>query len=272
MSDHSNSTGSSGSSTNSWTLLSPEEVAVENVGPVDDGTESLGDVPSLSEEATGAAVEFKPSDLSIEAVLSEEGHQVCQETCPESSEGPIPSNLDLSVESQPPVIHDIVTTSPSDNEQLEATPSVTNISLGVPLDVPSSLLPPVEPEQPSVFPVSSEGPVVAEQPSLFHSSPAAAAEESPVDSAGSGVGITTETLAVVGAAAAHADADVAVAPERTEASSPADDLLLQSWWVHRRRRRKRPVKRKKWSKPRFRMRWKMRRKTKKDHSADLTMD
>ncbi|XP_011607733.2 pre-B-cell leukemia transcription factor-interacting protein 1 isoform X2 [Takifugu rubripes] len=234
MSDHSNSTGSSGSSTNSWTLLSPEEVAVENVGPVDDGTESLGDVPSLSEEATGAAVEFKPSDLSIEAVLSEEGHQkgfsipsdlqVCQETCPESSEGPIPSNLDLSVESQPPVIHDIVTTSPSDNELLEATPSVTNISLGVPLDVPSSLLPPVEPEQPSVFPVSSEGPVVAEQPSLFHSSPAAAAEESPVDSAGSGVGITTETLAAVGAAAAHADADVAVAPERTEASSPADDL------------------------------------------------
>ncbi|TWW65628.1 hypothetical protein D4764_21G0005280 [Takifugu flavidus] len=224
MSDHSNSTGSSGSSTNSWTLLSPEEVAVENVGPVDDGTESLGDVPSLSEEATGAAVEFKPSDLSIEAVLSEEGHQVCQETCPESSEGPIPSNLDLSVESQPPVIHDIVTTSPSDNEQLEATPSVTNISLGVPLDVPSSLLPPVEPEQPSVFPVSSVGPVVAEQPSDFHSSPAAAAEESPVNSAGSGVGITTETLAAVGAASSHADADVAVAPERTEASSPADDL------------------------------------------------
>lgn len=26
---------------------------MENVGPVDDGTESLGDVPSLSEEVTG---------------------------------------------------------------------------------------------------------------------------------------------------------------------------------------------------------------------------
>lgn len=78
---------------------------------MDDGTESLGDVPSLSEEVTGtdeappkpapmaqtgpflyniiylptfayfnvpvgAAVEFKSSDLSLEAVLSEEGHQV----------------------------------------------------------------------------------------------------------------------------------------------------------------------------------------------------
>lgn len=154
--------------------------------------------------------------------------QVCQETCPESSEGPIPSNLDFSVESQPPVIHDIVTTSPSDNEQLEATPFVTNISLGVPLDVPTSLLPPVEPEEPGVFPVVSEGPVVAEQPvdspSDIHSSAAAAAEESPVDSAGSGVGITTETLAAVDAASAHADADIAVAPERTDASSPADDL------------------------------------------------
>lgn len=80
------------------------------MGPVDDGTESLGDVPSLSEEVTGtdeplpeipdtpewlkkgiilyllyfvyfhvisgAAAEFKPSDVSVETVLSEEGHQV----------------------------------------------------------------------------------------------------------------------------------------------------------------------------------------------------
>lgn len=34
--------------------LTPQEAAVENVGPVDDGTESLGDVPSLSEEVTGS--------------------------------------------------------------------------------------------------------------------------------------------------------------------------------------------------------------------------
>lgn len=33
--------------------MTPQEVAVENVGPVDDGTESLGDVPSLSEEVAG---------------------------------------------------------------------------------------------------------------------------------------------------------------------------------------------------------------------------
>ena len=31
----------------------PQEAAVESVGPVDDGTESLGDVPSLSEELAG---------------------------------------------------------------------------------------------------------------------------------------------------------------------------------------------------------------------------
>lgn len=149
--------------------------------------------------------------------------QVCQETCPESSEGPIPSNLDFSVESQPPVIHDIVATSPSDNEQLEATPSVTNISLGVPLHVPTSSLPPVEPEEPGVFPLPPEGPAAAEQavdaPSDICPGPAAAAEESPVDSAGPWMGITTETLAAV-----DADADVRVAPERREATGPADDL------------------------------------------------
>lgn len=79
--------------------------AVDNVGLVDDGTESLGDVPSLSEEITGiakdeyfssdlsfmhrkflkfwlllvisgAAGEFKPGHISVETVLSEEGHQV----------------------------------------------------------------------------------------------------------------------------------------------------------------------------------------------------
>lgn len=34
-------------------FLTPQEAAVENVGPVDDGTESLGDAPSLSEEVAG---------------------------------------------------------------------------------------------------------------------------------------------------------------------------------------------------------------------------
>lgn len=40
-------------SVKSKSTASPQEVAVDNVGPVDDGTESLGDVPSLSEEVTG---------------------------------------------------------------------------------------------------------------------------------------------------------------------------------------------------------------------------
>lgn len=37
--------------------LTPQEAAVENVGPVDDGTESLGDVPSLSEDVTGTGMQ-----------------------------------------------------------------------------------------------------------------------------------------------------------------------------------------------------------------------
>lgn len=36
-----------------WAVFTLQEAAVDNVGPVDDGTESLGDVPSLSEEITG---------------------------------------------------------------------------------------------------------------------------------------------------------------------------------------------------------------------------
>ncbi|CAL1584895.1 unnamed protein product [Knipowitschia caucasica] len=149
MSDHSNSTGSTGSSTNSWTLLSPEEAAVESVGPVDDGTESLGDVPSLSEELAGAAAEFKHIDIPIETVLSEEGHQICQETDPEPSEGPIPLSPsrisplpshsfdppEEDPESQPPVIHDIVATSPSDNDNLSAVPFVTHLDSGASLEV-----------------------------------------------------------------------------------------------------------------------------------------
>lgn len=144
---------------------------------------------------------------------------MCQETCPESSEGPIPSNLDLNVESQPPVIHDIVTSSPSDNEQLEATPFVTNISLGVPLDIPTSVLPPVETKEPSVFPVTSEGPATDEQPTNIHASPAAAAEEIPVDSTECEV----ETLSAGTPPCAHTEADIMVGPERTEPPLLTDD-------------------------------------------------
>ena len=34
----------------------PQEGEMENLGPVDDGTESLGDVPSLSEEVAGTCI------------------------------------------------------------------------------------------------------------------------------------------------------------------------------------------------------------------------
>ncbi|XP_077362642.1 uncharacterized protein pbxip1a [Festucalex cinctus] len=139
MSDHSSSTGSSGSSTHSWTLLSPEEAAADNVGPLDDGTESLGDAPSLSEDmAAGGVGEIKPSDIPVECVLSEEGHQVCQETTPESGDRPAlscplqpeqPAAFDP--ENQAPIIHDIMTSSPSDNEHL-AVAFVSSIDFAVP--------------------------------------------------------------------------------------------------------------------------------------------
>uniref|UniRef100_UPI0037E8B7C1 pre-B-cell leukemia transcription factor-interacting protein 1 isoform X2 n=1 Tax=Semicossyphus pulcher TaxID=241346 RepID=UPI0037E8B7C1 len=243
MSDNSNSTGSSGSSTNSWTLLSPEEAAVENVGPVDDGTESLGDVPSLSEDVTGAAAEFKPSDISIETVLSEEGHQVCQETSPESGEGPIPSSpdrlsplppnpldpADLDLESQPPVIHDIDTSSPGDNEPLGATPFVTTIDLGTPLDISAAELLPDEPEESCSAPFLTEIPVSAEQVLDTTADvgliPAQPAEESPVFTAEPGVSIPTETL-TASDPHSHVEADISFAPESTEPPSPVPESLV----------------------------------------------
>lgn len=240
MSDNSSSSGSSGSSTNSWTLLSPEEAAVENVGPVDDGTESLGDVPSLSEEVAGAAAEFKPSDIPVETVLSEEGHQVCQETSPESSEGPIPSSPsrmsplppnpldppDLDLESQPPVIHDIVTSSPSDSELLGATPFVTNIDLGAPFDIPVPDFPPAEPEEFSSATLVTEIPVSAE-PVLDTPADigASLSEESPVFTAEPEVNIPTETLTAADPPS-HVEADVSLVHESTEPPSPVPESLV----------------------------------------------
>ncbi|CAG5886168.1 unnamed protein product [Menidia menidia] len=232
MSDSSNSTGSSGSSTNSWTLLSPEEAAIENVGPVDDGTESLGDAPSLSEEVTGAAAEFKAADIPVETVLSEEGHQVCQETSPDPSEGPIPSspsrlsplppNLldpsELDLESQAPVIHDIDTSSPSDNEPQGAMPFVTNISSEAPLDIPAVELPSAEPEESSSAPPTSEPSISAEP---FLDTPAV---ECPVLSAEPGVYVPTETLTAADPPP-HVDADISFIPDSAEPLSAAPDSL-----------------------------------------------
>ncbi|XP_068431795.1 pre-B-cell leukemia transcription factor-interacting protein 1 [Clinocottus analis] len=231
MSDHSSSTGSTGSSTNSWTLLSPEEAAVETVGPVDDGTESLGDVPSLSEDVTGAAA----SDIPVETVLSEEGHQVCQESSPESSEGAIPSSPtrmsplppklldppDLELESQPPIIHDIVTSSPSDNEHLGATPFVTNIDLGALLDITVVDLLTEESEESCSTPPLTEIHAATEQ--MLDTS--ADIGPSPVFAAEPEFNVSTETLTATDAPSL-VDADISVAPESTEQPSQVPESLV----------------------------------------------
>ncbi|XP_016378569.1 pre-B-cell leukemia transcription factor-interacting protein 1-like isoform X3 [Sinocyclocheilus rhinocerous] len=132
MSD--NSTGSTGSSSNSWTLLSPEEAAVDPTAPVDDGTESIGDAPSLSEEIAGSSLEVRshdPETPMVETILSEEGHQVsaslpiCQETSPDFFEKMAASghtDTELDSEIHAPVIHDTITSSPPDSDLLGAVP------------------------------------------------------------------------------------------------------------------------------------------------------
>ncbi|XP_016317937.1 pre-B-cell leukemia transcription factor-interacting protein 1-like isoform X2 [Sinocyclocheilus anshuiensis] len=122
MSD--NSTGSTGSSSNSWTLLSPEEAAVDPTAPVDDGTESIGDAPSLSEEIAGSSLEVRSHDPEfpmVETILSEEGHQICQETSPDFFEKMVASGHTDS-EIHAPVIHDTITSSPPDSDLLGAVP------------------------------------------------------------------------------------------------------------------------------------------------------
>uniref|UniRef100_A0A673LIB4 Pre-B-cell leukemia transcription factor-interacting protein 1-like n=1 Tax=Sinocyclocheilus rhinocerous TaxID=307959 RepID=A0A673LIB4_9TELE len=132
MSD--NSTGSTGSSSNSWTLLSPEEAAADPTAPVDDGTESIGDAPSLSEEIAGSSLEVRshdPETPMVETVLSEEGHQVsasppiCQETSPDFFEEVAASghtDVELDPDIHAPVIHDTITSSPPDSDLLGAVP------------------------------------------------------------------------------------------------------------------------------------------------------
>ncbi|XP_032436675.1 pre-B-cell leukemia transcription factor-interacting protein 1 [Xiphophorus hellerii] len=228
MSDSSNSTGSTGSSTNSWTLLSPEEAAIENVGPADDGTESLGDAPSLSEEVAGAAAEEKPAELPVETVLSEEGHQVCQETSPESGEGPIPSSpsrlsplpsipLDTSyidTESQPPVIHDIVTTSPSDNEPQGAMPLVGSIDLAAQLEIPAVDILLADPTEvpPHVTDASAAAEAALHTPTDSEPTPASAVAGSDVWSFQPKVNVPTETLTAA-EPPPHVEAEVSFAAE-----------------------------------------------------------
>ncbi|XP_061598257.1 pre-B-cell leukemia transcription factor-interacting protein 1 isoform X1 [Cololabis saira] len=233
MSDSSNSTGSTGSSTNSWTLLSPEEAAIGNVGPVDDGTESLGDAPSLSEDVAGASADYKPAEIPIETILSEEGHQICQETSPESSEGPVPSSPprmsplppldppDLDLESQAPVIHDIVASSPSDNEPQGVMSFITNIDLGAPLDIPPVEIPQLEPEG-----ETSESPFAGELDAPADSGPIPSThvEESHACKAEPRVHVPTETLTATDLPS-HTEAEISFIPDSTEPPSTVPESL-----------------------------------------------
>ncbi|KAL4636142.1 pre-B-cell leukemia transcription factor-interacting protein 1 isoform X1 [Arapaima gigas] len=111
MSDNSLSTSSSGGSSNSWTILTPESSAagVENVGPVDDGSRSLANTPSLSQDTTGSLTESDVSskDAPVDGLRSEEGLQVCQETVAECDQGftpPSPTLLSPSPTSHVPLL------------------------------------------------------------------------------------------------------------------------------------------------------------------------
>lgn len=133
---------------------------------------------------------------------------------------PLPPNIldppDLDLESQPPVIHDIVTSSPSDNEHLGATPFVTNIDLGAPLDIPAAEFLPAESEESCSAPPLTEIPVSTEQvldtPADIGLIPAGPAGESTVFTAEPEVNIPTETLT----ATDPVEADTGFAPEGTE--------------------------------------------------------
>lgn len=153
---------------------------------------------------------------------------MCQETSPGSSEGPILSSLDLNVESQPPVIHDIVTTSHSGNEHVGTTAFVTNIELGAPLNIPDSELLATQSEESSFAPPPTEDPVSTEQQidspdiGLF---PAGAAGKSPVGTPE--VNIPAETMAAADPPS-QAEADITRAPDDTESSQYRESLGAES--------------------------------------------
>lgn len=179
---------------------------------------------------------------------------MCQETSPEPSEGlilssptrlsPLPPNPhdspDLDLESQPPIIHDIVTSSPSDNEHLGATPFVTNIDFGAPLDILDVELPPAEPEEPSSAPPLTEIPVsselVPDMPADIELSTASPAQESPVFTAEPKVNILTETLTATDPPS-HFEEDTSLikditdppslVPESQATECPIDDSLAE---------------------------------------------
>ena len=137
--------------------------------------------------------------------------------------------LDLDMETQAPVIHEIDTSSPcSDNELLGATPFVTNIDMEAQLDISAAELPPSEFEESCSAPVT-DLPVSAnptfDTPADVEQDLVSPAEESPVLDVEPEVNVATETLTAINPPA-HVDADVSFAPVSTEGPAPAPESLV----------------------------------------------
>lgn len=134
---------------------------------------------------------------------------------------------DLDPESQPPIIHDIVTSSPSDHEHLGATPFATSIDLGAPLDIPASELLPAEPEESCSAPPLNTTTVgqALDTPADIELIPAGPAGERPVFSVEAEVNIPTETLTSIDPSS-HVDADISSTPEDTQQPSQYPESLV----------------------------------------------
>lgn len=116
------------------------------------------------------------------------------------------------------MIHDIVTTSPSDNEPQGAMSFVTNIDLGAPLDIPAVKIIAVADsrESCSASPMTefavSAGPAL-DPPADSGQFPASPAGESDASRAEPEGNVPAETLTAV-------EADISSAPETTEPAVP----------------------------------------------------
>lgn len=161
--------------------------------------------------------------------------QVCQETTPDICEGPVPSvptllnpslsshaslDPDLASQPEPPIIHDMVTSSPTDNEQLAAMPFVTHVDLVVPLDASFTEPPPSEVEL-------ELSPVPESSPLDTHTDtgpvPESIALETSAPSAEHDISIHTETPTPTGPPS-DTVTDIGPAPEPHAApESPAPD-------------------------------------------------
>ncbi|XP_069041102.1 pre-B-cell leukemia transcription factor-interacting protein 1 isoform X2 [Lepisosteus oculatus] len=110
MDDNSNSGGSTNGSSNNWTILTPEDSVVENVGPGDDGTDGPPVADHSSAEELKETAEEEEEEAGIAGLRagetrSAEGLQVCQEMATgnsESSPSPGPDSNVVTVPASSP--------------------------------------------------------------------------------------------------------------------------------------------------------------------------